>query len=344
MANQQVVPVRTSTTPDQMIPAFIAAWKKLMGNSPSKEQIAMLMSHNALETGGFTTKAMFNYNIGNITKTPSDSYDYFVHPDSYHGKKFMSKFRSYSSLEDGVYDYLNLLKKGYPQAFRATNQTPKDFAYALVANPKFQYYDDTHREEYAKGMTSLYNQAIKSNTFNRSFQTAITQPQHNETQSTDFVSKIENLLSRFLSAISTQQDTNSLHKRAEYKQYLPEHRFLIKLRAEEMCDALEFARVLATAMGEELLATSKTFCQGKHVEMECYIHGNQFLCAEAVSQLCGAMSDVFATATHQVGNIVVTADIFPNDISNYQELDIKLAEVGYQVFHHKIAKAQVHGN
>ena len=51
------------------------------------------------------------------------------------------------------------------------------------------------------------------------------------------------------------------------------------------------------------------------------------------------MSDTFAAATHRLNNIIITAHIIPNSKSNYQKLDIKLADVSYRMFHNKIAKA-----
>ena len=339
MANQQVAPVRTSFSTNQLVPAFVEAWKKLIGSDPAPTQIAMLLSHNALETGGFTTKAMFNYNIGNIVKTTQDNYDYFVHPDSYHGKKFMSKFRSYDSLTDGVYDYLKLLKKGYPQAFAATNQTPKDFAYALVANPKFQYYDATHAKEYAAGMTSLYNQIMKSNNFQQSIHQTQIQPSI-DTQSQDMVSQLNNLLSKFIATLGSKQYKNNLQSYSDYQKYLPQHNFLIKITNDNSCYALEFARILSTAIQEELIATAQIHHQNINTEIECQIHGNQILCAKALTQLCGAVSDAFAIATPQLGNIKIATHIYPSLHSNYQELDIKLAEVNYQLFHQQISKAQ----
>ncbi len=340
MANQQVAPVRTSFDSNQLIPAFVSAWRKLIGTEPSQQQIAMLIAHNALETGGFTTKAMFNYNIGNITKTPQDSFDFFVHPDSYHGKRFMSKFRSYNSLEDGVLDYLKLLKKGYPQAFEATSQTPKDFAHALIANPKFKYYDETHEKDYASGMTSLYNQTLKSKDFHQSFNTAITaDPTSMPKPSIDSISDIETLLSKFISSLANNQNKQNKITKHAIQTYLPQHQFLIKVTAPDMTDAIEFSRILSTAIDEELMATATTFVNKNKVEVECNINGEQNLCEQALIQLCEAMSFTFEKATNKVGGIQVFTHILPNRTSNYQQLDIKLAAIQYDLFHDKITKA-----
>ena len=339
MANQQVAPVATPFDSNQLVPAFVSGWRQLMGTEPTKQQIAMLISHNALETGGFTTKAMFNYNIGNIVKTSQDNFDFFMHPDSYHGKKFMSKFRSYNSLEDGVLDYLKLLKKGYPQAFDATSQAPKDFAHALVANPNFQYYDDTHEKEYAAGMTSLYNQALKSEQFNQAFTTA----QSTATpQSSDSIDTIESLLSKFISSLSSQQHQQYALLKKAVQTHLPQHQFLIKVRAP-LCEAIEFSRTLSTALSEELMARATTHTNNKQVEIECQINGDVKLCAQAILQVCDAVSCNFERATNRLGGIQVLTHIVPNQTSNYQPLGIKLATMHYDLFHAKIAEAN-YGN
>lgn len=338
MANQQVAPVKTSFDSNQLIPAFISAWRKLVGSEPSQNQIAMLIAHNALETGGFTTKAMFNYNIGNIVKTSQDSFDYFVHPDSYHGKKFMSKFRSYNSLEDGVLDYLKLIKKGYPQAFDATSGTPKDFAHALVANPKFKYYDETHEKEYAAGMTSLYNKALKSSDFHQSFNDAVATTTSTSKPSLDPISDIESLLEKFINSLANHQNHQNKITKSSIQTHLPLHHFLIKVMAPDTTTAIEFSRVLSTAMDEELLATASTFLHKNKVEVECEINGDQKLCEQALMQLCEAMSHAFEQATNKLGGIQVFTQILPNQTSNYQQLDIKLAAIQYDLFHNQITK------
>lgn len=163
------------------------------------------------------------------------------------------------------------------------------------------------------------------------------------TQPTDMVSQIESLLSRFLSAISTHQTTEALISKADYQKYLPLHQYLIKINANDICNAIEFSRVLCTALDEELMATASTHMRANEIEVECIINGDKALCTEAVVQLCSALSYAFEDATQNIGGITVTSHIIPDKKSNYQQLGIKLAEINYDVFHNKIARAR-HGN
>lgn len=333
MTGKQVSMVRTSFSMDDLVPTFVEAWKKLTSSTPTKEQIAMVMSQNALETGGFTTKAMFNYNIGNIIKTPNDDYDYFEHPDSYHGKKFMSKFRAYNTLADGVYDYLRLLKNGYPQAFQATTATPTDFAHALVANPKFQYYDATHEKDYASGMNRLYNDLLKSDKFNSLFgEMASSRPPEAETQDTSIISQISNLLNKFLALLAESNEI--IIKRADSK-LLPEHTFIIKVDAKAIIDAIEFSRILCLALDEKLMATGTIYTNWQNTEIECKINGNKELCEESIIQLCDALINTFKENTKKIGSIKINTQVIPNMCSNYQQLSIKLAELNYTMFHNR---------
>lgn len=222
---------------------------------------------------------------------------------------------------------------------------------AYKANPLFHgstqgaiTYGDMMKQVEKNKQNSIYQKALATMHSQTGYsphpenQTAQPTAENNAMNS---LTQIDNLLSRFLSALSAHQHSNDLILKKSYKEYLPEHQFLIRLDANETCDALEFARILTTAMKEELLAESTIFHQNGKIEVECSIHGNQYLCAEAVIQLCGAMSDVFEMATHRLGGIKIATHIMPNVGSNYQELDIKLAEVGYQAFHHKIASIHV---
>ncbi len=160
---------------------------------------------------------------------------------------------------------------------------------------------------------------------------------------TDMVSQIESLLSQFLSAISTNQATEALINKAEYQKYLPSHQYLIQINSDDTCNAIEFSRVLCTALDEELMATASTHMHANNVEVECIINGDKALCTEAVLQVCDAMSYAFEDATQNIGGITVTTHITPDKKSNYQQLGIKLAEINYDIFHNKIARAR-HGN
>lgn len=351
MANQQVPAIQTPVSETELTRAFYDTAKKLYGIELSKAQLAILVAHNNLETGN--RRAMYNYNIGNIMHFPGqDNHDYYIHGDRMKDKDgnwvpFKARFRSYPTLTEATEDYIrNLHNRGGGVWQGMLSGDPAAFSKALK---KTNYYGadeadtvDPKTGKVQPGYTSIMMAGVKGYNKRPTYEQAISSSSAQPVESDDLMSRINNLLSRFLSALAEDNNIHQNLVKQQYKQYLPEHKYLIRIDAIEMCDALEFARVLSSAMKEELLAEPTIFCQGSKIEMECKVHGNYLMCTEAVAQLCGAMSDTFELATYKLGGIKIATHIVPNTSSNYQELDIKLAEVGYQLFHHKIAS--INGN
>jgi hypothetical protein len=337
---------------EQMTNSLVHAWQSLLGKVPSKEQLAMILAQNALETNH--RKAMFNYNVGNIMHM-GDNFDYFENQDSYAGKSFTAKFRSYSSLDDGVLDYLKLLYKGYPQAFTASQTgDPKAFAQSLIANPQRQYYDPHVQKQYASGMTSLYQQYLKSpelasiqskpsrsgilqkllEKYKGKESELIAKLFHPKTkplvQPTQPVSNIDGLLDSYL------QKTIAAKKRS-YKT-LPNNHLLIQVKSADYVNAVEFARILCLALDEELSANAYTHTDGNKVEIECSIHGPPIDCLATVEQLSSFLTETFHDATIKIGGIKVETQCFADKMSSCREMDLKSAESQYRKFLIKFAK------
>ena len=233
-------------------------------------------------------------------------------------------------------------KKYYDLGFRIS---PESERAAYKYNPLFHgttpgaiTYGDMMKQVEKNKRNPAYQKAVASMEHSTGYKTDVSGPATDSKAPTDLVSRIESLLSKFLSAISDHQ-SEDMTKQSEY-QFLPSHNFLIQLQADDICDALEFARVLSAACQEELQATTTTHFNPNQIEVECHLRGDHQLCSEAVLQMCEAMSHAFEQATQSVGGIQVVSHIIPNRRSNYQQLDIKVAEIGYDTFHHKIAQAQ----
>jgi hypothetical protein len=185
---------RTIVFIDRMLEGLARAWVELFDVVPKKEQILVLLSQGSLETGKYCK--MNNYNIGNIKSVPNDGKDYTFYtcneilsvksanalvlnqkldggevkitkmlPDSkclvyfYPSHKY-SRFRAYSTLEEGAIDYLDFLFKRYGKAWDAVlSGDPKVFSQTLK---KLKYYTASE-EEYTKAMVSLYKEFSKIN-------------------------------------------------------------------------------------------------------------------------------------------------------------------------------------
>jgi hypothetical protein len=150
MADKKVPRTQTYITESQLTQAFTQAWRKLFSTIPTKKQIAILLAQNALETNH--SKNMYNFNIGNITHSTGDGFDYFqfdkplmeqVSKGNWKAQEM--HFRAYPSLEEGVEDYLNNLKKrGKGSVWKEiSKEDPAAFSKALKNSG---YYTDNEED------------------------------------------------------------------------------------------------------------------------------------------------------------------------------------------------------
>jgi hypothetical protein len=344
---------KTQVSLTELVHSFMRAWQSLFGKKPSKEQLAMFISQNSIETAN--RKAMWNYNIGNITHS-KDNFDYWEAIDHSGGKPFLSKFRAYNSLDDGVLDYLKLLHNVYPQSFAASSGTPKDFAHSLVAK-KYKYYDPSVEPQYAAGMSSLYSQYMKSDEFDKAYRSAAPEAPSDKSEEQDLFKKwlakrkksqspahspvatapsqnqaprqdITSILNQYLQQISASEKKN----KKLYKQYLPLNNIVIKVDANDYNNSVEFARILCAALDEELLSKSYTHSDDNNVEIECAIRGPEEACLATIQQLSQSVASSFNLATKKIGGISVKIDCIMNKKSSYNQIDFKSASTQYRKF------------
>lgn len=318
--------VRTEVSESQMAQAIIEAWNDLFHETPSKQQVSMVLAQNALETG--SRKSMWNYNIGNITTDGKGSYDYFddlktneqVSPGVW--KKMNLKYRAYPSLKAGVIDYLRLLSsKKYGSAWQhIKNPDPVSFSKAL----KQQGYYTANEEPYTKTLTSLFGKFNKSNAYEVA-QSGKAAPPGGAAMPSN--TNMENLLNNFLRQVAASERDN----KKLYKQYLPNNKLTISVKAD-YTDAIEFSRILCTALDEELTANSFTHSDGANVEVQCTIPGPAQECFSAVQQLTDAVAKAFQQATVKIGGVEVKTQFLMNKESSYQQISLDTATQQYRKF------------
>lgn len=313
---KKVEKVRTYVSESQMASAIIEAWTEMFGSVPTKQQVSMMLAQNALETGN--RKSMWNYNVGNITTSGHDHFDYIddLVPNI--------KFRSYPNLKEGTKDYIKLLSsKHYSQAWQhILHPNPVNFSKALKAAG---YYGDGSEKAYTKALVGLYNQISKSNSYE------MAQKDHSTTKKTN-VSSIGNLgaiLDKYLNIIAASPNM-SLKKL--YKKSLPNHDVLIQVAAADFTSAVEFSRVLCSALEEDLLATAYTHTDGNLVEIECSIPGPDKECFEAVKQMTEVLAETFYDATSKIGGIKVNTNCIMNKKSSYNPITYKVADTNHRKF------------
>lgn len=362
--SNRVERVRTPVSSAQMAQAVINAWRQKFGSVPSKEQVAMVLAQNDLETGH--RKSMWNYNVGNITTKANGNFDYFddlttneqVSPGNW--KKMKLKYRAYPNLDEGVKDYLNFLSTGrYTQAWKhILNPDPVSFSKAL----KSAGYYTADEAPYTKNLVSLFGRNSKSDNYELAMSGKVKPPDKNLKVNT---SDPDNIFKKYVARIkddmsiydelgkksktpvptTTSPSVNSLLEnylqhvvasekanRKIYKKYLPINHAVIRIASIDYIDSIEFARILCSVLDEELIARAFTHTDGNIVEIECSIPGPAKECFEAIEQFTSVTAEAFKKATIKIGGISIKTKLITNKKSHRDQLDLKVAENQYRKF------------
>jgi hypothetical protein len=174
----------------------------------------------------------------------------------------------------------------------------------------------------------------KPNELNQSIRSYMTENKPITEPKNDLISNITNLINNFLQQLhASEKQNNKL-----YKKFLPKQNMLIQVKARDSIDAIEFSRVLCTALDEELQAQSFIhIADDNNPEIECIIYGPEKECFETIQQLTNNMVDVFKQATKKIGEIDIKTNFIMNKKSSYQQISIKMAELSYRKFLFKFA-------
>jgi len=141
-------------------------------------------------------------------------------------------------------------------------------------------------------------------------------------------SPLMNQINSFLDSFAGKQDSYI----TKYSSYL------ISISSDnDFTSKLEYARILSSALKEELNIKSNIFTNGKDVQIQCNLDLDSKKSELVLKELCSAISDVFSYATKKIGSLKIDTKIIQNGTPTYQELDIKLAEINYRKFHLKFA-------
>jgi hypothetical protein len=342
---RKVERVRTDISEPQMAQAIIMAWKDLFGNTPSKEQVSMILAQNNLETGH--RKSMWNYNVGNITHAPGDGFDYWEGLDWLYEyftdtsgftqkqkKTIQLKYRAYPSLDAGVKDYLKFLNsKRYGGAFQhIVNPDPVAYSKAL----KQSGYYTADEASYTAGVKNLFNQANKSNSYELAMSGKVAPAPGSYAPAGQAIAlspkpggTFDQMIDHYIQMLSAASD---MPLKKLYKKALPNNDILITITAPDYASAIEFGRVLCAALDEDLLSTSYTHTDGQQVEVECSINGPAKECYAAVEQFAEAVAEAFKDATKKIGGITVITNCIMNKKSSYQPISLRTADTNYRKF------------
>lgn len=336
--------------------------------------VDILMGQLGMETG---FKSLHNNNVGNLMAAGSpnqywkgDVIILLAHEYDKQKKKYYlnSLFRAYDSLNNGVCDWASLLKRKFPAAVeRAADGDLEGFVTELKNNRYFtapvESYMAGVKTWSKKSKTMPTNDSVKKNNITPTNEhkpednrfrdlvqsvkskymtngdsmdlTQYTMPQPKVSGPVDSAptAAVNNMLDNLLDQIRASEKNHS----KLYKILLPENSLVIKIFANDKVDAIEFGRILCSALDEELLARSYTHTNNDEVEIECNIHGPQQLCYDTVSQLAKSVAEAFKYATTKIGGIDINTQVVINKKSSYSEITLKSALSNYRKFMLKFA-------
>lgn len=126
--------------------------------------------------------------------------------------------------------------------------------------------------------------------------------------------KLDGFLDKFLSLVANKQN------------------ILVKISSDNIYNSLEFARILSLALDEELSLQSSIHTDKSNVEISCKIAKPVIMIKAAIKEFSNVLANEFP---FELKTELVSGD------SNYQELDIKLADLAYRQFHLKFASQNV---
>lgn len=155
MSEQQVPDRLTHVDATSMYLALRTAWVSLLGTQPTRASLLVLLAHWSFETGN--GGGMHCYNVGNIKHVPGDGHDFcvFTAGEVLGGKAvtLQMPFRAYASLDEGVADYMHLLRGQYGFAWPAVESGDvQDFAARL----KLRGYFTADLAVYQHGIQTRY--------------------------------------------------------------------------------------------------------------------------------------------------------------------------------------------
>ena len=214
---------------------------------------------------------------------------------------------------------------------------------AYKSNPAFHgnvpgaiTYGDMMRQVEKNKRNPLYSKALMAMTNQTGYQpgsaspsilTTQPQPQPQHNKPTDFMT----LLDQFVQSLTTEAEEKPSKKL--YKKMLPNHDILIQIAAPDYISAIEFSRILCSALDEEVQATAYPYTDGRQcVEIECSISGPALACLQTVEQLSQSVADTFKMATKKIGSINIETHCMMNKKSSYQQISLRTAETNYRKF------------
>ncbi len=129
MPGRLVPATRPTATVPEALRAVASAYERLFGRRPTQPELIALAAQSSHETNEW--QAIPGYNVAGLKASLDGPHDYtelmtteYVAQPNGTKKpvKIVQRFRSYPDLAAGIYDWLSLLSRGYPEAMAGAQQ------------------------------------------------------------------------------------------------------------------------------------------------------------------------------------------------------------------------------
>ena len=287
-----------------------------------------MYAHWATETGG-PNGNFYNWNIGNVKYVPSAGGVPFVVLkgvwEEIGGKKVYlpsndpgARFRAFNSLEEGMEFYLKLLKNSrYASSWKYIESGDvAGFAHAL----KVKGYYTAKEKDYAAALQTNYNSFLGKKDKQKE--------QSSSFDITDLIKKIQAFF-KYL----TGSPKTALSKMAND----PNNYIIVISSTYDYSSAVEYARIFALALEENIDAKTKICTDGTDVEINCKINGDPDLVVSAVSQFGNVISDEFNKSAKNIDPIRVFNAVMADTNSTYAPITLKALERNSRIFQLKVS-------
>jgi hypothetical protein len=160
----QVAKERTPVAASDVYAALSQAWSSVVGGTPSRSSLLVLLAQTAFETGQWAS--MWNYNLGNIKHVTGDGNTYIeltcTEYDS-SGNPYSSPcyFRAYNDLTSGAAAFIQFLSKSsrYSSAWAAVlDGDPHTFVQQLKADGYFTGSEASYESQVVSYFTKFNGQ------------------------------------------------------------------------------------------------------------------------------------------------------------------------------------------
>ncbi len=228
-----------------------------------------------------------------------------------------------------------IIVENYPSTFKWSDKSPR-YPHYTVQDERNWYngnkgIDKNKKNNITYGdMISRVN-GIKSGSQYKSILSAMRSAtgyeQKDDTSlfSNSTLSSIKKMISEYLHKIFASN-------KQIYKKCLPVNNFSIIVNGNNFTDSIEFSRVLSAALDEELMSKTFIYTDGKNIEISGTIHGPRNMCFNTIKQFSNSFSDIFKTATKQIGGIEIKTNFIMDKKPSYKPINLKIAESRHRKF------------